>query len=214
MVIRISERRLRMSMHVSWKLPLVLLLGITTIQAYSQTVPEARRGNIPLSIGGGITDYSLDWGYGRRMLGITAWADWHFTSRSRFLRGVGLEAEATDLNWNRPSSLPKMRHDTAQGGGTYTWQHFRNFSPYAKMLVGIGSIDFPAPPGYPSYTHDTFTIFSPGGGIEYGILNRVSVRGDYEYQFWRQTFGPHDLNPNGFTIGASYHFGRAPGRMP
>jgi hypothetical protein len=33
------------------------------------------------------------------------------------------------------------------------------------------------------------------------------VRGDYEYQYWRHIFGPHDLNPNGVTIGVSYDFG-------
>lgn len=195
-----------MAMHVSWKLPLAILLGITTIHGYSQVTPAAHQGNIPLSIGGGITDYSLDWGYGRRMLGITAWVDWHFASQSRFLRGVGIEAEGTDLNWDRPSTLSKMRHDTGQGGLTYTWHRFRHFNPYVKMLGGIGSIDFPAPLNYPYYTHDTFSIFSPGGGVEYQLSNRVWVRGDYEYQYWHQTFGPHDLNPNGFTIGATYHF--------
>lgn len=199
-----------MSMYVSWKLPLALLLGITTIQSYSQVAPAARSGNIPLSIGGGITDDSLDWGPGRRMLGVTAWVDWHFGDQIRLLRGIGIEAEGTDLNWNRPSDLPKMRHDTAQGGLTYTWKRFRNLDPYMKMLGGVGSIDFPAMPSFPYYTHDTFYIFSPGGGAEYRIRGPIWARGDYEYQFWHQTFGPHDLNPNGFTIGATYHFGDRP----
>lgn len=195
-----------MAMHFSRKLPLAILLGITTIHGYSQVSPAAHQGRIPLSVGGGISDYSLDWGYGRRMLGITAWVDWHFAGQSRFLHGVGIEAEGTDLNWDRPSTLSKMRHDTGQGGLTYTWQHFQHFNPYVKMLGGIGSIDFPPPPHYPYYTHDTFSIFSPGGGVEYQLSNRIWVRGDYEYQFWHQTFGPNDLNPNGFTLGATYHF--------
>jgi opacity protein-like surface antigen len=176
------------------------------MHAFSQTVPEANKGNLPIVIGGGVSDYLLDWGYGRRMQGVTVWADWYFTDQFRLLEGVGIEAEGTDLDWNRPAGVPNMRHDTGQAGLTYTWRHFRTFDPYAKMLGGIGSIDFPAPPDYPYYTHDTFSIFSPGGGVEYRIRDHVWVRGDYEYQFWHQAFGPHDLNPNGFTIGATYHF--------
>jgi hypothetical protein len=196
--------------HVSWKLPLAILFGITTIHANSQIAPSAQKGNFPLVLGGGISDFSLDYGLGRRMEGITAWADWRFTSLPGRLRGLGIEAEGRDLNLNRPTTLPKMRQDTGQGGLTYTLRTFHNLSPYAKMLGGIGSIDFPDSHN-PLYTHDTFSIFSPGGGAEYRIWSRVWVRGDYEYQFWHQTFGPHDLNPNGVTIGATYHFGYAPG---
>jgi opacity protein-like surface antigen len=192
--------------HVSWKFPLALLLGITAIHAYPQTAPAATQGNIPLVIGGGISDFLLDWGYSRRMTGATVWVDYGLADQFRRLHGVGIELEGHDINWNRPSNLPKMRQDTGQGGVTYTWERFRNLDPYAKVVAGIGSIDFPAHPDAPYYTHDTFAVFSPGGGAEYRIRNRIWVRGDYEYQFWRHVFGPNDLNPNGFTIGATYHF--------
>jgi opacity protein-like surface antigen len=194
--------------HVSWKLPLILLLGIAAIPLHPQTVPEATRGNIPLTIGGGISDYLIDWGFGRRMEGATVWVDYSFADQFHLLHGIGIEAEGRDINWNRPSNLPKMRQDTGQGGLTYTWVHLRNLDPYAKMLGGIGSIDFPVSKFHPGYSHDTFSVFSPGGGAEYRIRNRVFVRADYEYQFWHQTFGPHDLNPNGITIGATYHLSR------
>ena len=98
-----------------------------------------------------------------------------------------------------------MRQDTGEGGAIYTWNRYRNFRPYAKYLVGIGSIDF-ATSG--PYSHDTFAVFSPGGGAEYRAWRHVWIRGDYEYQFWHHTFGPDDLNPNGITIGASYDFRR------
>jgi hypothetical protein len=96
-----------------------------------------------------------------------------------------------------------MRQDTGEGGAIYAWNHYRNFRPYGKFLAGIGSIDFP-PVG--TYSHDTFLVTSFGGGAEYRIWRHVWVRGDYEYQAWHHTFGPHDLNPNGVTIGASYDF--------
>jgi opacity protein-like surface antigen len=44
-----------------------------------------------------------------------------------------------------------------------------------------------------------------GGGAEYHAWKTVWVRADYEYQWYHQYFGPHDLNPNGFTIGATYY---------
>ena len=101
-----------------------------------------------------------------------------------------------------------MRHDTAEGGPTYTWRRLRKFQPYGKYLMGIGSIDFdPLPGAPPTYTHDTRTIYAPGGGAQYRVFKSLWVRGDYEYQFWPNLFGAHSLNPNGFTIGAMYDFG-------
>ena len=50
-------------------------------------------------------------------------------------------------------------------------------------------------------------VLAPGGGVDYRVGGGVSLRADYEYQFWRHIFGPRDLNPNGITIGATYDFG-------
>jgi len=76
-------------------------------------------------------------------------------------------------------------------------------------LGGFGGISFENKRD-PLYTHDTRTIFALGGGADIHVWNKVSIRADYEYQWWRQLFGPHDLNPNGFTIGGVYDFGRRP----
>jgi opacity protein-like surface antigen len=96
-----------------------------------------------------------------------------------------------------------MRQDTGLGGAIYDWNRYRKFRPYAKYLVGVGSIDFPP---FGTYSHDTFLVFAPGGGVEYRAWRHIWIRGDYEYQFWQHVFGPHDLTPTGFTIGASYDF--------
>jgi opacity protein-like surface antigen len=70
--------------------------------------------------------------------------------------------------------------------------------------MGIGSIDFP---NGTTYSHDTRAVFEPGGGADVRVWKSFSVRGEYEYQFWRHIFGPRDLTPQGFTIGAVYDFG-------
>jgi opacity protein-like surface antigen len=190
--------------------PKLIMAGLVitaTIPAFSQVAPAATggAGSLPLVVGGGISDFDLDYGHGRRMEGISAWVDWNFNRTPRFLHGIGIEFEGHDINLNRPASLPKMRQDTALGGVTYHWRHFHNIDPYVKMMGGIGSIDF-GDTKNPLYTHDTFNVYAPGGGVEYRVWRRVWVRADYEYQYWHHTFGPNDLTPQGFTFGASYHF--------
>lgn len=157
-------------------------------------------------VGAGFSNFSIDYGPGRRMNGITAWIDYYPQFLPRKLQGLGIEAEGRDINFARPSVLTKMRQDTILGGGIYSWNHYEKLRPYAKFLVGIGSIDFPSPN---AYSHDTFLTSAPGAGVEYRLWRSVWVRGDYEYQFWHHTFGNDDLNPQGFTIGASYDFRRS-----
>ncbi len=79
--------------------------------------------------------------------------------------------------------------------------------------MGFGNAD----DGYDSrinkYIHDSRTVTSFGGGLDYQATKRVWVRADYEYQTWPSFFKhtnpairPGRLNPQGFTVGAMYHF--------
>ena len=189
------------------KLPPKLILAALFVAAvfplHSQVTPAARQGSVPIVIGAGFSDFSLDWGPGKRMEGISAWVDWYPNRLPAVLNGLGIEAAGHDINYGLPAGFSRMRQDTGEAGPIYTWNRYRNFRPYVKYLLGIGSIDFP-PAG--AYSHDTFLVLSPAGGVEYRAWGHIWIRGDYEYQFWHQSFGPHDLNPNGFTIGASYDF--------
>ncbi len=187
------------------KLILAALFAAAVFPVYSQVSPAARKGSVPIVVGAGFSDFSLDWGPGKRMEGISAWIDWYPNNLPGVLQGLGIEATGHDINDGLPAGFSRMRQDTGEGGAIYAWNRFHNFRPYAKYLAGIGSIDFPSPS---TYSHDTFLVLSPGAGVEYRVWQHVWIRGDYEYQYWRHTFGPHDLNPNGFTIGASYDFRR------
>ena len=198
-----------MVFRLNLKLALFALLFAATLPAFSQIAPAAQERHIPIAVGVGVSDFSLDWGEGRRMEGITAWVDLGIPHTPHFLNGLGIELEGRDINWGRPSSTPTMRHDTAVGGPIYSIRRFGRFQPYAKYLIGIGSIDFPRLPGsFPSYRHDTRTVYAPGGGADYRVYKKIWVRADYEYQFWPNLFGAHSLNPNGVTFGALYDFGR------
>lgn len=184
------------------KMLLAMLLVSAAIPARSQVTSQASGAGLPLAVGVGYSNFSTD--QSGRLAGTTIWADWSFYEHPSFLRGFGLEAEARDLNYGRSGVDPKLRMDTAALGVIYSLRHYRNIHPYAKLLVGYGSIDFSS--SDTNYSHDTRTLYSPGGGFEYRVIPHVWVRGDYEYQFWPDLFHHHALNPQGFTIGVSYNF--------
>jgi hypothetical protein len=189
-------------------IPAVLfVVAVFSLQSplYSQVRPDATQGGLPLVVGAGFSNYATDWGPGNRMDGISAWVDFYPNHLPAVLHGLGLEAEGRDINFGRPASLSNMRQDTGMGGVIYAWDRHPRFRPYVKFLAGVGSIDFP-PAG--TYSHDTYLVTAPAGGVEVRVWQHVWVRANYEYQFWHQVFGPTDLNPNGITVGASYDFRR------
>ena len=191
---------------ISKLIPAALFVA-AAVPACSQAPPAARQGGLPIVVGAGMSDYSVDWGFGRRMVGVTVWADWLPDNFPGALRGLGIEAVGHAIDYDVPTGLSKMRQDTVLGGPIYSWHPYRGVRPYAKYVIGVGSIDFPPFAGSPSwYSHDTFLVTAPAGGAEVHAWQHVWIRADYEYQFWHQTFGPHDLTPNGFTVGATYDF--------
>lgn len=194
------------NMKLNPRLFLTLMFVVAVLPLHSQVTPAAVQGStLPVVAGIGGSDFSLDWGPGNRMEGVTAWVDVYPNILPRKLNGLGIEVEGRDINFNRPSGFSKMRQDTGMGGLIYALPHYRNFRPYIKFLAGIGSIDFPVI-GPKTYTHDTFLVTAPAGGMETRVWQHVWVRAEYEYQSWHQAFGPNDLNPNGVTAGLSYDF--------
>ncbi|WP_263357370.1 porin family protein [Acidicapsa ligni] len=179
------------------KLVLAALFFLSTLPVLAQVAPAARISGLPLGVGAGLSDYSVDYGPGRRMLGVSAWADYSL------FHGLGIEAEGTSILWDKPSSLPRMKQETIKGGAIYKYHQVFHVRPYVKGLIGLGKIDFPSI--NPLYTQDTFTMYAIGGGVEYKVWKTLSVRGDYEYQYWSNYQGSNYLNPNGFTIGATYY---------
>lgn len=195
-----------------WKSIVVLFVFLfffeAALQSKAQVTYSAREGKLPFTVGFGVSDFSDDWGIKNpRQVGITLWADWRLPRTPPALEGLGIEFEGRDVNYATPSYLPGHRMDTALGGFIYEFHRQGSIRPYVKYLMGIGSIDFP---NQTTYQHDTRTVFAPAGGVDFRFWNQLSVRGEYEYQFWRQIFGPHDLTPNGFSVGVVYDFGRGP----
>jgi hypothetical protein len=195
-----------MHMKLFPKLFLNALILVSVSPMFAQVTPSARqRGSVPLVVGVGFSNYSMDWGPGQRMNGITAWVDLYPLPGA--LRDLGFEIEGRDINYMR--SVPNLREDTGLFGAIYSSSHFQKVHPYAKYLGGIGSMDFPPFPAAPFYTHDTFLVTTPGGGVEIQAYQHIWIRADYEYQMWHNVFGPDNSTPNGFTIGAQWDFRRS-----
>lgn len=179
------------------KLVLAALITLLTLPVFGQVAPAVKLGGLPLGVGAGLSDVSLDYGPGRRMIGVSAWADYNL------FHGLGIEAEGTSIFADKPAVLTRMKQEAIKGGVIYRARSFAGVRPYAKGLVGLGEIYFPS--HNPLYTHDTFTMYSAGGGAEYRVWRNVYVRGEYAYEFWPKFLGRGTLDPNGFTIGATYY---------
>ena len=187
------------------KLVLAALLTLLTLPGFAQVAPAVKISGLPIGVGVGLNDYSLDYGPGRRMLGISAWGDYNI------FHGLGIEVEGMSIFADRPSSLCtsnantdcQMKQNSIKAGVFYKARPVWGIHPYAKFLGGVGEIYFPS--HNPFYTQDSFTTYGAGGGGEYKIWKTLFVRADYEYQFYKDFLGKGTLNPNGVTVGATYY---------
>jgi opacity protein-like surface antigen len=215
---------------------LLAAFPIFILPASSQVIPAAQEATLPLSVGLGGSSYYADFGvdangHRRPIEGGTLWVDWQFSHVPHYLNGIGVEVAARDLtlwgpielskgygNYQCDSNLPPnclpnpsgLRIETAEAGAIYRWHRYARVHPLVKLLAGFGNMDFPAgnaitPSGKP-YTHDTRSFFAADAGLEYRILHRVDIRGEYEYQFWPDFLGSSFLTPHGLTIGVLYSF--------
>ncbi len=190
-----------------------LLLALTlgaAVPVFSQVVPAATGGQgLPISIGAGISSFNPDFDNGRMLAGVL-WIDFIPPLPTR-LHGLGLEVEGDDIAFDPNKAQARIREQVASGGATYAIRSFRGVRPYAKYLMGFGNVDYPIRTG--SY-HQTRTVTTCGGGASFRVLPGVSVRAEYEYQFWpdfwitseKNLKDAGSLNPNGITVGASYQF--------
>jgi opacity protein-like surface antigen len=134
--------------------------------------------------------------------------------------GIGVYAIFNrDAHWSAEVSARFMSFTPSDAGVEQTYMtgprymlHRRGrLQPYVKALVGVGKINFPNDLG-----HGSYFIYAPGGGAEYAVRPRLSIRVDYVYEFWPSAPGipnlpSHGVTPHGFSVGASYRVFRAGG---
>jgi opacity protein-like surface antigen len=197
-----------MLLKLSPRLIVAVLFLCAAHSALAQTVPAATEGRSPLAVGAGVAGYNPDFEHGD-LLGGAIWIDYSPERVPQMLHGIGLEVEARDISLNRSSTQPNLEEDTVEGGVFYSWHHYRFIRPYAKLMMGYGNTDDELVIGVRH--HDSRTVTIVGGGMEFPTIRAVWVRVDYEYQFWPDFYKNDNpagyLTPQGFTVGAMYHFG-------
>ena len=186
----------------------MMLVGLTFVSSLLAGAQVATStsgsGGMKLAAGAVFSGFQTDADHHPFMYGFGAYADYNP------LPFLGVEIEGRTIQFNQQDNI---RQDAISAGLRYIYNRGR-FAPYAKALGGFGSADFPKGTYANSIDrqHDTFTVATIGGGLDYKLTHRVYLRADYEYQFWfdygrgigKPGFGT--INPNGFSIGAAYKF--------
>ncbi len=170
------------------KLTLSLLLFSATSLVLGQAIPTASR-NGGLQVGAGYIRAQPDYSpHNFNGYGVYGDVDlWNY---------FGFEAEGHRIAY---SQTDKLAETTFEVGGRFRYPIWR-FSPYIKVMGGRGWFSFNNSPQNGSYA-----MYAGGGGIDYRLQRRISLRIDYEYQRWG-SFPPRGLQPSLGTIGASYRF--------
>jgi opacity protein-like surface antigen len=185
----------------------------------AQTVHDAEEGKLPLSIGGGASNFDPDFAQGPipdylpnlgkgqgRMWGATAWVDVSLPWAPSWLHGVGIEGEYRSTFAGGSAGQSSLKETTVGGGVTYTYYHWRSFRPYGKYIFNYGTASFvPIPEaGGTAYSQDSRNTNEYGGGVEVRCTSHVWARAEYDYESWQDLLG--GLRPQGFTVGAMYNF--------
>lgn len=180
-------------------LVLAALLLLPTFSR-AQVVAAGRGGNSQLYVGGTFSNFDPDYGY-QRLYGVGAFADYNLSPR------LGAEAE---VRFHRFHQLNHIHEETYLIGPRLSYRHKR-YNFFGKALFGIGEFNFPY-----NAAHGGYFAMGLGGGLDYRVIGRLYVRGEYEYQIWPTFIGPPDphpiplvnrpngLTPNGISVGASY----------
>lgn len=164
------------------------LFALTTRLSFCQAVESANAGGVSGWGGASVSEFHFKYGE-MNATGISGFVD------IDTIRHLGVEAEA---RWLCCHGAASMQAETYLLGPRY---HFnvRKFQLYTKGLVGEGEFSFPY-----HYAHGHYIVIAGGGGVDYQLSHRVSLRaGDFEYQYWPGfTFG--SMSSIGISMGIRY----------
>jgi hypothetical protein len=182
------------------------LVGFGASSAGAQVVPSAYERGVSITAGGELSGFQPDYaGFGvpahapfsQSLYGIGAFVDLKFTP------WVQIEAEGRWLRFNQTDGIYEDNYLIGPRLPIYK-AHFWKATPYVKVLVGDGKLNFENGNGYGRYTDIAY-----GGGLDIKMSRRINVRlPDFEYQQWpRWTEGTGQyatLFPYGVSVGVSY----------
>jgi hypothetical protein len=167
-----------------------IALAFMPLSVSGQVVPSATAHEPKLTAGGFASVFQPDYaGNGIRqsspnaLIGVGAFVD------AKFNRWMGLEAEGRWSHWNEYIGISE---DTYSIGPKVPIIHIGRFTPYGKVLIGLGG---------GSFLNGHTTVLTYGGGSDYSLGKRFVLRGDFELQQWLVT---PNLLPYGGSVGIGY----------
>jgi hypothetical protein len=183
---------------------LSLLLIVGTLSARAQVAPSAYSKGISVTGGGEVSVFQPDYaGFGvpqtstNRLYGIGAFVD------AKFTKWIQVEAEGRWLRFNQIDGIYEDNYLIGPRLPIYKLRFWRA-TPYGKVLIGYGHLNFENKTGYGRYTDIAY-----GGGLDIKATNRINIRApDFEFQQWPgwSEGGPktYNLFPYGLSVGVSY----------
>ena len=125
------------------------------------------------------------------LAGLGTYVDVHFT------HWIQLKGEA---RWLRFLEYSGEHQDNYLIGPRVPIYRFGRASTYGKAMIGIGKMTFPH-----NYGYGTFTALAFGGGIDYRLSRKFTLRAvDFEYQYWPKFLPTTSVHPYGVSVGMAY----------
>ena len=165
-----------------------VLMACGMQRMHAQAQPAASGPGSYITVGTGYSQFRNPYGQ-RQQGGRTIYVDINPTWR------YGLEAEGRWLNMNADEGVTLTNYFA----GVRVTALPGRISPYGKLLVGAGHIQYPF-----NYATGTYFTYVPGGGLDLKLNDRITIRAvDFEYQMWQKfEFGPY--RPYGISVGVSF----------
>ena len=174
-----------------------LVCAAVATATQAQTVADGRGGAASLWVGAEYADFKA--GFPKdstvQLGGVGGFATYNWN------RHYALEMHARFLNMNSWNGETEQAYLV---GPRYSFLRGEKLRPFALFQMGFVKIQYPFQMG----TGTSFAM-APGGGVEYRLGRKLSVRGAYEFQMLSNSpdftnepkFG---IRPTGATVGVSY----------
>lgn len=187
-------------------------LAAGAVSARGQVIPSATSRGLSVTAGamGSVfqPDFKGNWTLTNNQWIPTAEAsDWALIGAGAYVdvkltRWIQIEAEARFSRFNQYANI---HQDNYLAGPRIPLRRFGRFTPYAKALIGVTSMDMgPNPNGTGPDPTGRFLAIAYGGGVDMKLTKRFTLRPvDVEYQQMPQWFGS-SASPYGASVGLGY----------
>src|ERR1700719_4756769 len=169
---------------------LVLFLCTVATIGHTQAVESARSRQMTVTAGGMASGFRTGEG-GHYLVGAGTYVDLHFT------HWFQLEGEARWMRWDQ--YLGEQQDNYLIGPRVPIVSFGRSTQIYGKAMIGYAKMTFPGGYGYGSFTQFAFC-----GSIDHHLSRKLSVKADFEYQYWPVYLNNATLTPYGASVGMGY----------